>query len=164
MVKRPYFTPASQDLPDMLLKNWVLIILHDKGAGRKRDAHSLTNEVFISVKELLPSIEPKFEFKSECGGPYSDKVAQCVKQLLATNMLVKKENDSGGEGGYSYNLTKSGLEKANKIILKLPENLRDNMSQLNFILGQMGPTGMLQYIHSIYPEYVFLRKGGENIV
>ncbi len=34
----------------------------------------------------------------------------------------------------------------------------------NATLSIMGSNGMAQYIYSMYPEYIFIKEGGENIV
>lgn len=158
------FIVEEQDPPEMPVKNWVLAMIFDKGERRSRDALSIMYEVFILTKEVLPSIEPKFEFERNCFGPYSEKVAKSMRQFLSTNLLEMKENDSTATGGFDFLLTESGAQKAGKIIQKFSESLRGNMEFMKLVTAHMGLTGMLQYIQSIYPEYVYLHERGENIV
>lgn len=152
------------ELPDIPLKNWVLAIIHDKGERRSRDALTLMNETFIFVKEILPSIDADFEFKSKIYGPYSQKVADSVKQLLLTKLLEIKENSASNSMQCEYYLTDSGADKADKLKSKLPKELRDKMAVMNTSTNNMGAFGMLQYICSIYPEYVYLNERGGNLV
>ncbi len=121
-------------------------------------------ETFIFSKEILSPIESQFEFKSSNQGPYSEKVALSVKGLLSSNMLKTKKDEKSVTGLYNYVLTKVGIKEAEKTFYKLPVAMRDKIEFMNFITGKMGLTGMLQYICSIYPEYVYLREGGEDIV
>jgi hypothetical protein len=164
MAKKPIFSVDEQYIPKMPLKNWILAMLHDKGGRRSIDALSIMYETFIFIKEVLPSIESNFEFEFTGCGPYSENIAKAMKQLLSTNMLEIKKNEPSILGGYGYLLTKSGAKKAEQIFLQFPEALRDKMKFMNSVTGLMGLTGMLQYIHSTYPEYVYLHERREAIV
>lgn len=158
------FIVRKEDIPKMPIKNWVLAIIHDKDERRIRDAVTLMNEVFIFAKEILPSIEQEFEFKRTGFGPYSKTVAKSASQFLSTNILELKELDSLSPTRYGYLLTEGGAKKADKLHQMLSKPLRDRMQFMRFATNQMGPAGMLQYIHSLYPEYVYLRDGGEKVV
>ena len=100
MAKKTLSSVEERDIPKMTIENWVLAIIYDKDERRPRDALGLMDEVFIFMKELLPSIEPEFGFKCNCCGPYSENVANSVKQLLSTNMLEMKENESTSPQSY----------------------------------------------------------------
>ena len=163
MPNRSIFRVEKGDIPKLPIKNWILAMLDDKGKKRPRDALSITFELFILSKEILPSLEPKLELKCKGHGPYSEKLASSMKKLLSTKMLELTENDSEATGGYSYVLTEGGAEKAEKILYKLPKTLREELKLMNTITTKMGKTGMIQYIYSIYPEYVCDFKGGKEI-
>lgn len=164
MAKENDFVLKKEDIPKMPINNWVLAMIHDKDERRTRDAVTLMNEVFIFAKEVLHPIEQEFEFKRTGFGPYSKTVAKSVSQFLSTNIMELKENDSLSSSGYGYLLTEGGAKKADKLHQMLSKPLRDRMQFMRFATNQMGPAGMLQYIHSLYPEYVYLREGGEKVV
>ncbi|MEE9152153.1 MAG: hypothetical protein V3U20_10035 [Thermoplasmata archaeon] len=164
MAQKPFFNFDKKDIPEMPIQNWILAMIRDKGKRRPRDALSIMYGVFIFTKELLPSIEPEFEYKCTSCGPYSEKVALAMKQLLSTNMLGMKGNGSSVLGGNSYILTEIGAKEAEKIVHKLPDVLKDKMEFMHFITTQMGLTGMVQFIYSIYPEHVYLHERREDIV
>ncbi len=164
MAQKPIFTVEKGDIPQMPLKSWILAMIRDKDQVRPRDALSIMYEAFILSKEILSPIESQFEFKSSNQGPYSEKVVASVGKLLSSNMLKTKKDESSATGLYNYVLTDSGIKEAEKTFHKLPVDMRDKIEFMNFITGKMGLTGMLQYIYSIYPEFIYLREGGENIV
>lgn len=164
MVQKPFFIVEKGEIPQMPLKSWILAMIRDKDQVRPRDAISIMYEAFIFSKEILSPIESQFEFKSSNQGPYSEKVTLSVKGLLSSNMLKTKKDESTVGGLNGYVLTDNGNKEADKTFHKLPEAMRDKIEFMNFITGKMGLTGMLQYIYSIYPEYVYLREGGEDFV
>lgn len=164
MAQKPFFIVKKGDIPQMPLKSWILAMIRDKDQVRPRDALSIMYETFIFSKEILSPIESQFEFKSSSQGPHSEKVAVSVKGLLSSNMLEMKKDKSSIGGFNGYVLTGSGIIEAEKTFQKLPVAMRDKIEFMNFITGRMGLTGMIQYIYSIYPEYVYLREGGEDIV
>ncbi len=164
MVQKPFFIVEKGDIPQMPLKSWILAMIRDKDQARARDALSIMYEAFIFSKEVLFSIESQFEFKSSNQGPYSEKVALSVKDLLSSNILKTKKEKSSTGGPNDYILSESGIKESEKTFHKLPVAMRDKIEFMNFITGKMGLTGMLQYIYSIYPEFVYLREGGEDIV
>lgn len=164
MAQKPFFIVEKGNIPQMPLKSWILAMIRGKGEVRSRDALSIMYETFIFSKEILSPIEFQFEFKSSNQGPYSEKVALSVKDLLSSNMLKTKKDKSSTGGLNGYVLSDSGIKEAEKTFQKLPVAMRDKIEFMNFITGKMELTGMLQYIYSIYPEYVYLREGGEDIV
>jgi len=164
MAQKPFFIVEKGDIPQMPLKSWFLAMIRDKDHARVRDALSIMYEAFIFSKEILSPIEAEFEFKNSNQGPYSEKVAHSVKGLLSSNMLKTKKDESSATGLYNYVLTDSGIKEAEKTFHKLPVAMREKIEFINFITRKMGLTGMLQYIYSIYPEFVYLAEGGEDIV
>ena len=64
----------------------------------------------------------------------------------------------------SYNLTDQGRIRAEQIKNGITQGFRDSMEFMNATLSLMGSNGMTQYIYSMYPEYIFIKGGGENIV
>jgi hypothetical protein len=157
------FRVEKGEIPEIPLKNWILALFHDEDKKSSKDALSITFEVFILIKEIIPSLEPKLDFRSKGYGPYSEKVALSMKQLLATNMLTLTEKDPEAFGGSSYVLTEAGAKKAEKILYKLPKTLRDELKLMDTVTTKMGIIGMIQYIYSIYPEYIFDFEGGLEI-
>jgi len=164
MIQKPFFIVEKGDIPQMPLKSWILAMIRDKDQVRPRDALSIMYEAFIFSKEILSPIESEFEFKITSQGLFSEKVAASVKILLSSNMLKNKEDESSVGGLNGYVLSESGIKEAEKTFHKLPVAIREKIEFMNFITAKMGLTGMLQYIYSIYPEYVYLREGGEDIV
>jgi uncharacterized protein YwgA len=163
MIKKSDFFFEEHDLPKMSIQNWILVMFHDKDKIRSVDALSIMYKTFIFVKEVLCSMESGFGFKSSGYGPYSDKVDNAIKQLKSTNMLDMKKNGASTLDEYSYVLTESGAKKAEQIFLQLSEPLKKKVTFMNSITSKMGLTGMLQYIHSIYPEHVYLHERRGNI-
>ncbi len=159
MAKKPRSNTKSDDLPKMTIEDWVLAVIYDKDGRRPRDAPTIMNEMLIFTKEVLPSLELEFGFTSTGSGPYSKNVANAMNQLISTGMFENKGDEPSKYGG-NYMITDSGAEKAKKLISKLPEGLREDMDFMRIVTTSMGPTGMLQYLHSIYPEYVYLQSGG----
>lgn len=164
MAQKPFFIVEKGDIPQMPLKSWIFAMIRDKDQARARDALSIMYETFIFSKEVLSPIESQFEFKSSNQGPYSEKVALSMKGLLSSNMLKTKTDELSIGGLKDYVLSENGMKEAEKTFQKLPVAMRDKIEFMNFITGKMGLTGMIQYIYSIYPEYVYLREGGEDIV
>jgi uncharacterized protein YwgA len=148
----------------MPIKNWIILLLASDEKNKAHDAHSIMMKVFILVFEALPSIKDKFHFRSTHYGPFSDEVVQIINQLLATKMIKIKENDLTLLGGRGYVLTKAGEEKAEKLIHRLSPQIRERITLLKTTTTNMGLVGMVQFIYSNHPEYVFLPKGGEYIV
>ncbi|UCE37741.1 MAG: hypothetical protein JSW00_00385 [Thermoplasmata archaeon] len=163
MAKISGFSVEEGKIPKLSLRDWVLAIIQDKEKRKNKDAIFIMNEVFIFVNEVVPSLKSEFDFKSAWCGPYSEKVVKSLEHFIDAKVLEVKESKSTAIG-FTYELTESGAKKASEITSKLPASLRDKIEFLKTAVSHMGPTGMFQYIYSIYPEYVFLREGGENIV
>jgi hypothetical protein len=163
MVKKSDFFSEERNLPKMSIQKWILLVFYDKDEVRSLDTLSIMYESFIFVKEFLCSMESEFGFKSSGYGPCSDIVDNAIKQLISTNMLDMKKNEASALDGYSYVLTETGAKKAEQTFLQLSELLKKKVTFMNSITSKMGLTGMLQYIHSIYPEYVYLHERRENI-
>lgn len=163
MVKKSDFFFGEHNPPKMFIQNWILVMFYDKDEIRSLDTLSIMYESFIFVKEVLCSMESEFGFKSSGYGPYSDKVANAIKQLISTNMMDIKKNGASALDGYGYVLTESGAKKAEQIFLQLSETLKKKVTFMNSVTRKMGLTGMLQYIHSIYPEHVYLHERRGNI-
>jgi uncharacterized protein YwgA len=164
MTQNPYFTSEDQNIPSMPIKNWIILLMGSDGKNKAHDAHSIMMKVFILVFEALPSLKDKFQFRSTHYGPFSDEVVLIINQLLATKMIKVKENDLTLLGGRGYVLTKAGEEKAEKLIHKLSPDVRETIKLLKTTTANMGLAGMVQFIYSNHPEYVFLPRGGEYIV
>jgi hypothetical protein len=159
MAEKPRSNANPDRLPKMTLEDWVLTAIYDKDERRPRDAPTLMNEILIFTKEVVPSLESEFGFKSTGSGPYSRNVANAINRLLSKGMLEIKGDEPSEYGGY-YILTDSGTEKAENLISKLLGELREDMDFMRIATANMGPKGMLQYLHSVYPEFVYLQRGG----
>jgi hypothetical protein len=163
MVKIPYSALEDKDIPDIPIKNWVLMLLSNSQDEYPCDAFFIMMKTFLLTKEVIPSLDPKFDFTNSNGGPYSDKVALSITQLLSTKML-ELNDDPKAFGGKSIILTKAGKEKAVKLKHRLPSKLRINLEFLGFSSIKMGQLGMIQYIYSNYPQYIFLPESGDAFV
>jgi hypothetical protein len=159
MAENQYFTSENQNIPTMPIKNWIMLLLANKINIIAHDVHSIMMEAFILSKEVVPSLESKFEFTSTAYGPFSDKVASTIPQLLSTKMIKVKADNKAIYGGFGFILTDAGAEKAEKLNHRLPMELKERMRLLKSATRLMGLTGMTQFIYSNYPEYVFLPKG-----
>lgn len=164
MAEDQYFTSENQQVLVMPIKNWIMLLLANKKNIVAHDVHSIMMEAFILSKEVVPSLESKFDFKSTAYGPFSDKVASTIPQLLSTKMIKVKADNKAIYGGFGFILTEAGEEKAKKLDHKLPEELRQRMQLLKSATKVMGLTGMTQFIYSNYPEYLFLPKGDKDHV
>lgn len=159
MTDDQYFPPEDQNVPVMPIKNWIMLLLANKKNIIAHDVHSIMMEAFILSKEVVPSLESKFDFKSTAYGPFSDKVASTIPQLLSTKMIKVKADNKAIYGGFGFILTEAGAVKAEKLDHKLPLVLKERMKLLKSATRLMGLTGMTQFIYSNYPEYLFLSKG-----
>lgn len=162
MAQNQFFNAENENIPSMPIKNWIILLLASKDTRKIHDVHSIMMEAFLFVFEVLPSLKEKFEFKSTSYGPFSDKVVMIINQLLATKMIKVKSHDKNVYGGRGYILTEAGFHKAEKLIHQLSPNVRLKMEQLKFTTNHMGLTGMVQFIYSNHPEYVFLPESGER--
>jgi uncharacterized protein YwgA len=160
MVQDSYFTVENENIPAMPIKNWIILLLASKDKRKIHDVHSIMMEVFMLVFEVLPSLKEKFEFKSTSYGPFSDKVGMIINQLLSTKMIKVKGNNKNVFGGRGYILTDAGAQKAEKLVHQLSPDVRQKMELLKTTTNHMGLTGMVQFIYSNHPEYVFLPDGG----
>jgi hypothetical protein len=159
MADNQYFASEDQNVPSMPIKNWIMLLLANKKNMIAHDVHSIMMEAFILSKEVVPSLESKFDFKKTAYGPFSDKVASTIPQLLSTKMIKIRADNKAIYGGFGFILTKVGAEKAEKLNHKLPMDLKERMKLLKSATRLMGLTGMTQFIYSNYPEYLFLPKG-----
>jgi hypothetical protein len=164
MAQKPYFTVENENIPSMPIKNWIILLLASKDKRKIHDVHSIMMETFLFVFEVLPTLKEKFEFKSTSYGPFSDNVVMIINQLLATKMIKVKTHDKNIYGGRGYVLTEAGSQKAEKLTHQLLPEVRLKMEQLKFTTNHMGLTGMVQFIFSNHPEYVFLPRGAERNV
>ncbi len=164
MKVKSLFTCEPKDIPKLSILDWTLILINNGGENKPKDALTIMNEIFIFAQEALPSIKNEFDFKSTIGGPYSKKVAESINQLLSSNMLRIVEDEEISPLGITYNLTDDGKNKAEEVTKKIAQGFSDNMEFMNATLYLMGSHGMIQYIYSTYPEYIFIKEGGENIV
>lgn len=160
MAQNQYFRVENENIPAMPIKNWIILLLASKDKRKIHDVHSIMMETFLFVFEVLPSLKEKFEFKSTSYGPFSDKVVMIINQLLSTKMIKVKPHGKHVFGGRGYVLTDAGAQKAEKLIHQLSPDVRLKMDQLKFTTNHMGLTGMVQFIYSNHPEYVFLPDGG----
>ena len=62
------------------------------------------------------------------------------------------------------NLFVNHIEERKKMKKEITHGFSDKMEFMNATLSLMGSQGMTQYIYSMYPEYIFIEDGGENIV
>jgi uncharacterized protein YwgA len=159
MAKKPGFNLKREDLPKMSVENWILVMLYNKEERRPRDAPTIMNEMLILTKDVAPFLELEFRFAGTGSGPYSKKIATAINQLISTGMFELKAGESS-KSGNNYIMTESGAEKAKKLILKLPEEFKSELDFMHLTVAHMGSTGVLQYLHSIYPELVYLDRGG----
>ena len=164
MPKKIGFNVEDIDIPKIPLEKWVMAIIRDKGEKKPIGPLTLMNKMFIFAKEVLPFTIDEMEFKRTGCGPYSEKIAESVRKFCSSNILEIKEDKSPIPEGYGYSLTEKGAKKAEKSFQKLPEELREEMEFRNHIIDCMGLWGMLQYIRSIYPEFIYLHEGGDKNV
>jgi uncharacterized protein YwgA len=164
MAEEENISSQKQDVHAMPIKNWIMLLLANKKNVIAHDVHSIMMEAFILSKEVVPSLETKFDFKSTAYGPFSHKVASTIPQLLSTKMIKVKADNKAIYGGFGFILTEAGEEKAKKLDHKLPVELRQRMQLLKSATRVMGLTGMTQFIYSNYPEYLFLPKGDRDHV
>jgi hypothetical protein len=139
------------------------MLISNSQEERPCDAFFIMMKTFLLSKEVIPALDPKFEFTNTNGGPYSEKVALSITQLLSTKML-ELTDDPRAFGGKSIVLTKAGRDKAVKLKHRLPSKLRANLEFLGFSSLKMGQLGMIQYIYSNYPQYIFLPESGDGFV
>jgi hypothetical protein len=158
------FAGEVKDIPKLSIKDWTLILINNGGENKPKDALTIMNEIFIFSEEMLPEINNEFEFRSTIGCPFSKKVADSLTQLLSSNMLKNSEDEEKSLVMNAYNLTEEGRIHAEKIKKSISQEFRESMEFMNATLSLMGSNGITQYIYSMYPEYIFLKEGGENIV
>jgi uncharacterized protein YwgA len=164
MKVKSLFAGDVRDIPKLSVKDWTLILIYNGGENKPKDALTIMNEIFIFTQEVLPQINNEFEFKSTIGCPYSKKVADSLSKLISSNMLKNSEDEEKSLVFNKYNLTEEGRTRAEKIKMSISQGFKDNMEFMNATLSLMGSNGMTQYIYSMYPEYIFINGGGENIV
>lgn len=164
MKVKSLFAGDVRDIPKLSIKDWTLILINNGGENKPKDALTIMNEIFIFTQEVLPPIKNEFEFKSTIGCPYSKKVAESLNQLITSNMLKNSEDEEKSLVINTYNLTEVGRTRAEQIKKSISQGFRDSMEFMNATLSLMGSNGMTQYIYSMYPEYIFIKDGGENIV
>ena len=164
MKVKSLFADDVKDIPKLSIKDWTLILIYNGGENKPKDALTIMNEIFIFTQEVLPQINNEFEFKSTIGCPFSKKVADSLSQLLSSNMLKTTEDEEKSPVINTYNLTDEGRTRAEQIKKGITQRFRENMEFINATLSIMGSNGMAQYIYSMYPEYIFIKEGGENIV
>jgi hypothetical protein len=164
MAQDSIFAMEKQNIPSMPIKNWIMLLLASKRNIIAHDVHSIMMEAFILSKEVLPNLETEFEFKRTPYGPFSDKVASTIPQLLSTKMIQVKSANKDIYGGFGFILTDAGAQKAEKLIHRLPGDLKERMHLLKSATRLMGLTGMVQFIYSNYPEYVFMPEGEDRNV
>lgn len=164
MAEIPNFNVESSNIPNISIKDWILVINLNKDKKNPKDAVTLMNQIFIFSKEILPSMENEFEFKRTGFGPYSEKVTKYVNELISEGMIKIKENGPSMSTKHGYVITEMGEKKTEHILQKLPKELKDSIEFVNNAITYMGSMGTIQYIHSLYPEYVFLKEGGDKFV
>lgn len=164
MKVKSLFAGNVKDIPKLSIKDWTLILINNGGENKPKDALTIMNEIFIFTQEVLPPMKNEFEFKSTIGCPYSKKVAESLNQLISSNMLKNADEEEEPLVMNTYNLTEKGSSRAEQIKKSISQGFMDSMEFMNATLSLMGPSGMTQYIYSMYPEYIFLKEGGENIV
>jgi hypothetical protein len=164
MKVKSLFAGDVKDIPKLSIKDWTLILIYNGGENKPKDALTIMNEIFIFTQEVLPAINNEFEFRSTIGCPFSKKVADSLTQLLSSNMLKNSEDEEKSLVINTYNLTEEGRIRAEQLKKGITPRFRDNMEFMNATLSLMGSNGMTQYIYSMYPEYIFINDGGENIV
>ena len=157
---RSVFQVKEHDIPKIPMKNWILALLHGEEHNKPSDFHFIMYQTFIFSREILHSEGSEFEMLGY--GPFSKEVAECIDQLLSSNMLDKRK-DKSVIGIYGFDLTEKGKKKAEKILSEFPKNLRGDVDYMKFLTSKMSHCGMIQYIYSLYPEYVHLKKGWINL-
>jgi hypothetical protein len=163
MKVKSLFAGNVKDIPKLSIKDWTLLLIYNGGENKPKDALTIMNEIFIFTQEVLPPMKNEFGFKSTIGCPYSKKVAESLNQLISSNMLKNADDDKSLVMN-TYNLTEEGRIRAEQIKNSISQGFKDSMDFMNATLSLMGSSGMTQYIYSMYPEYIFLKEGGENIV
>jgi hypothetical protein len=158
------FASEVKDIPKLSLKDWTLILIYNGGENKPKDALTIMNEIFIFTQEMSPEINNEFQFRSTIGCPYSKKVADSITQLLSSNMLKTTYDEEKSLIINTYNLTEEGRTRAEQIKKSISQDFKDSMEFMNATLSLMGSNGMTQYIYSMYPEYIYIKDGGENIV
>lgn len=153
----PHLEPG--ELRGITPENWVLLIM---GNNKKGQIGALMNEIFIYAKELVPGREDMFDFRGTGAGPYSSIAGDALGTLVRKKMLAVNGRESSRWG--HYHLTEDGERGADALMKKLPVAAQGKLRYTGFITRQMGPVGMLQYIGSVHPEYVFVDSGGDGSV
>jgi uncharacterized protein YwgA len=164
MAKKPASTIEGSYIPKIPIKDWILVANLEKDKKNPRNAVTLMNQVFIFSREVLPSMKDEFEFKRTGFGPYSEKVAESVNELILEGMLKVMEGEPTITTRNRYVLTENGAKKAEQIHKKLLKVLKEKIKFTNRAVTYMGSMGTTQYIQSLYPEYVFLKEGGDKFV
>ena len=124
MAKKPSSNVVGSNIQKIPIKDWILVANLEKDKKIPKDAVTLMNQVFIFFREALPSMKDELKFKRTGFGPYSEKVAESVNQLISEGMLKVKENDPSNSTINGYVLTENGAKKAEHILQKLPLDLK----------------------------------------
>ncbi|UCF07785.1 MAG: hypothetical protein JSW28_09120 [Thermoplasmata archaeon] len=156
MAGRSPFSVPPEKVPKLASEDWILIFIWDGKDEQKKDAVAITNQVFCFLQEFLPSLASDFHFKSSGHGPFSEKVKETADKLLDGGLL----ECSPGTVQPVYGLTEKGKKRAEALFKKLPKEVVEGLNFMHFLARSMGPVGVLQYIHSVHPEYVHLKEGG----
>ena len=152
----------TDKLPKMSKEDRVLLILAHETKGKLSHCVALMNEVFFFLKESAPAMEEEFGFRGTGSGPYSQVVAAAVDKLVSDSMLeIKMDMNTGIK---FYSLTEKGNAKAKSLLKKVPEKEGKRIRFAQFLAQRMGNIGILQYLSSVHPEYVYIRMAGETLV
>ncbi len=142
----------------MPLEDWLLLFFYNEGENTNKNPLEITNEIFIFFNDISSSAEPNLKFTSTTAGPYSSEVAEAVDKLISEGFLNKLKSSRGDMNIIQYEITDKGKERTKKIDTNLPPSLKEELKLLRTIVENMGPVGMMQFLQSMHPEYVFLKR------
>ena len=162
MASKSFLELEKDRLPNMSKEDWILLILAGEKKDNPRDCAVLMNEVFFFLKELAPAMEEEFGFKGTGSGPFSPGVVEAVDKLVSDDFLeIKKDHNTGIN---YYSLTEKGNARGESLIKNLSENKQKKIRFAQFVGHRMGYLGILQYLGSVHPEYVYVRMVGDALV
>lgn len=136
---------VKQILEDMSeLQKYIVLLLNANENGLVKGSSWFQKELFLIAKNI-PEVEEEASFDSDMFGPWSENAKEQLDELEMDDVVSKS--------GKKMWLSDLGMNIAEKLIKKVPEDRLVMISEFKDLLNDLTDTEMLTLIYFTFPEF-----------
>ena len=134
---------------------WPLLVLwaspppQQSGTARRLSSLQIQKTLFVIGELHGPRVQPFYKFRALHYGPFSNEVEDDLRSLHEEQLV----DHVGDEPGKKWEITKTGLQLAERLSGTVDDNVREYLVRLTRWVSRVPQGVLLRTIYDRFPDY-----------